>query len=537
MKQVATRLNADLVLMCVVVSVATAGEAAALYSNPVLAGDYPDPSVIRVGKDYWAMATSSEWGPQFPILRSRDLVNWKVAGSVFPKRPEWAVGNFWAPEISEYRGHYFVYYVGRKRGGPLSVAVATADKPDGPYTDRGPLVSQDAGSIDPVPATDEKGDRYLIWKEDGNSRKLPTLIWAQKLSGDGTQLVGDRKELIRNDTPWEGAVVEGPFVSRRSGWFYLLYSGSGCCGRGCTYALGVARARALLGPWEKNPTNPILAGNDHWKCPGHGSIVTDERSRNFLLYHAYDTRTFVYTGREMLLDEIKFGDDGWPVINDGNGPCATAPSPLGVTQNRNEYSFFDDFTGERLGPGWQWPQGNEPSVRIDPANGGQLVLAPVGEHAGDPVGAVVARSTTSGDYDATTVIDAHRLKLGAIAGLSAFGGPGNAIGLAVGEGKAVVWQREKGRHKMLAELNDVTWPSVYLRLTATGGNHFRFAVSSDGREWKGIGETAEGGYLPPWDRSVRVALTVGGVVGAEGRFDSFRITPSSTTSTPNEADK
>ena len=537
MKQVATRFNAVLVLMCVVVSVATAGEAAALYSNPVLAGDYPDPSVIRVGKDYWATATSSEWGPQFPILRSRDLVNWKVAGSVFPKRPEWAVGNFWAPEISEYRGHYFVYYVGRKRGGPLSVAVATADKPDGPYTDHGPLVSQDAGSIDPVPATDEKGDSYLIWKEDGNSRKLPTLIWAQRLSDDGTQLVGDRKELIRNDTPWEGAVVEGPFVLRRSGWFYLFYSGSGCCGRGCTYALGVARARALLGPWEKNPANPILAGNDHWKCPGHGSIVTDERSRNFLLYHAYDTRTFVYTGREMLLDEIKFGDDGWPVINDGNGPSATAPSPFGVTQNRNEYSFFDDFTGEWLGPGWQWPQGNEPSVRLDPANGGQLVLAPAGEHAGDPVGAVVARSTTSGDYDATTVIDARGLKLGAIAGLSAFGDPGNAIGLAVGEGKAVVWQREKGRHKMLAELNDVTWPSVYLRLTATGGNHFRFAVSSDGREWKGIGETAEGGYLPPWDRSVRVALTVGGVVGAEGRFDSFRITPSSTTSTPNEADK
>ena len=68
-------------------------------------------------------------------------------------------------------------------------------------------------------------------------------------------------------------------------------------------------------------------------------------------------------------------------------------------------------------------------------------------------------------------------------------------------------------------------PSVYLRMKATGGNRFQFDVSSDGREWKTVGETAEGGYLPPWDRSVRVALTVGGVVGAEGRFNSFRITP------------
>src|SRR5205807_1683413 len=83
------------------------------------------------------------------------------------------------------------------------------------YTDRGPLVSQEAGSIDPMAVIDEKGERCLIWKEDGNSRKLPTIIWAQKLADDGVQLVGEKSELIHNDTPWEGAVVEGPFVLRR----------------------------------------------------------------------------------------------------------------------------------------------------------------------------------------------------------------------------------------------------------------------------------------------------------------------------------
>ena len=199
-----------LAAMCSAASMTKAAEESAVaYSNPVLAGDYPDPSVIRVGKDFWATATSSEWGPQFPILHSRDLVNWKIIGAVFPKRPAWATGNFWAPEISEDHGRYCVYYVGRKKDGPLSVAVAIADKPEGPYTDHGPLVSQEAGSIDPMPVTDEKGERYLIWKEDGNSRKLPTILWAQQLSGDGASLAGDRKELIRNDAPWEGAVVEG----------------------------------------------------------------------------------------------------------------------------------------------------------------------------------------------------------------------------------------------------------------------------------------------------------------------------------------
>src|SRR6266545_2474959 len=302
------------------------------YTNPVFAGDYPDPSLIRLGKDYWATATSSEWGPQFPILSSPDLVNWKIVGAIFPKRPAWAVGNFWAPEISEYQGRYFVYYVGRKKDGPLSVAVASADKPEGPYTDHGPLVSQDAGSIDPMAVTDEKGERCLVWKEDGNSRKLPTVIWAQTLSDDGASLVGERKELIRNDAPWEGAVVEGPFVLRRGERFYLFYSGSGCCGRGCAYAMGVARSRSLFGPWEKNPANSILAGNEHWRCPGHGSIVTDDRGRYFLLYHAYEDKTFVFTGRQMLLDEVKFGGDDWPTINGGQGPSTGAPSPFGITQ-------------------------------------------------------------------------------------------------------------------------------------------------------------------------------------------------------------
>src|SRR3712207_1548810 len=73
----------------------------ATFTNPAAAGDYPDPSVIRVGRDYWATATSSEWGPEFPLLHSRDLVNWETVGAVFQRRPDWAVGSFWAPERSE----------------------------------------------------------------------------------------------------------------------------------------------------------------------------------------------------------------------------------------------------------------------------------------------------------------------------------------------------------------------------------------------------------------------------------------------------
>lgn len=487
---------------------------AAEYTNPVMAGDYPDPSVIRMGAEYWATATSSEWGPQFPLLVSRDLVNWQVAGSVFSKRPEWSVANYWAPEIAEHKGRYYIYYVGRKKGGPLAVAVATANKPSGPYTDHGVLVAQPAGSIDAVPFDDEKGDRYLIWKEDGNSRKQPTILWMQRLNEDGTKLVGEPRELMRNDSPWEGAVIEGPFVVKRDGWFYLFYSGNGCCGAGCNYALGVARSRSLRGPYEKYSQNPILAANDVWKCPGHGSIVTNEQGRYFLMYHAYAVKDSIFTGRQALLDEVIFGPDGWPSLNGGKGPSTRAPSPYDKVQRKAELNFSDDFSSPTLRPGWQWPVADEPQHRVE---SGFLVLSPT-RKTNDLVGAVLARSTTVGDYVANTTIG--ELKPGVFAGLAAFGDAANAMGVAVGDGKALLWRRQRGKHQILSESPAPKDGPIRLGLRARDGHNFQFSIGGEP-----VGNDLQGKHLPPWDRNVRVALTAGGVENAVAKFDAFVITP------------
>ena len=509
-------------LLAALLAMAATGRAVeATYENPVIAGDHPDPSIIRVGKDYWATCTSSEWGPQFPLLHSTDLVNWELTGAVFPHRPGWATENFWAPEISEFKGRYAVYYVGRKRNGPLAVAVATADKPGGPYTDHGPLVAQPAGSIDPAPATDENGVRYLLWKEDGNSRNRPTPIWAQKLNDDGTRLLGEPRELIRNDAGWEGGLVEGPFVLHRNDWFYLFYSGNGCCGPGCNYALGVARSRSLLGPWEKNPANPILDGNATWKCPGHGSIVTDASGRCWLLYHAYSTGGSVFTGREGLLDEVKFGADNWPTINEGRGPSAKAASPFGVAQTNSVASYTDEFTGEPLQPGWQWPQDREPVRQLQE---GKLRLAVSGRTT-NLLAAVLARSTTAADYAATIALETQPLKPGWAAGLCAFGDSDNAVGVVCSDGQIITWQRDQGVTRQLARQPAPAAGKIFLRLTALHGYRFQPAVSPDGQKWIPCGEASDAKGLPPWDRSVRVALTVGGATDAEGTFDSFSIRP------------
>ncbi|HEX8189634.1 MAG TPA: family 43 glycosylhydrolase, partial [Pyrinomonadaceae bacterium] len=103
-----------LLSLCALTAASTAAaQRRATYTNPVAAGDFPDPSVIRVGRDYWASATTSDWGPEYPLMHSRDLVNWEVVGAVFTKRPGWAVGSFWAPELAHDRGRFFAYYVAR----------------------------------------------------------------------------------------------------------------------------------------------------------------------------------------------------------------------------------------------------------------------------------------------------------------------------------------------------------------------------------------------------------------------------------------
>jgi xylan 1,4-beta-xylosidase len=495
------------------------------FRNPVLPADYPDPSVIRVGDDYWATATTSEWAPLFPILHSRDLINWEHVGNVFETPPEWSSANYWAPEIWHHRDRYYMYYVGRKKNGPLALAVATADKPTGPWTDHGPMVSQPPGSIDGVPVLDENGEPYLIWKEDGNSRKQPTILWIQKLSEDCTRLVGEMKELMRNDVPWEGHVIEGPHVVRKGDWFYLFYAGNACCGRGCNYALGVARSKKLLGPWEKNPANPILPASNEWKCPGHGTIVRDKDGRDFLLYHAYHAATFIYVGRQGLLDEITWNSE-WPTINHGKGPSVHPGAPRNATRQDPIAEFYDDFSSARLRPEWQWPQNNKPRARIDAAQGMLVLSASTPERARDIAGGVLAVKTTSGDYTATTLLDVASLKPSAQAGLSAYGDRENALGITIADGAARVWTRHRNKEETVSTIKLTATTPLYLRMTATGGHRFRFATSTNAKEWQNVGEMdVEGQHLPPWDRGIRVALTVGGVEDASAKFDWLRVSP------------
>src|SRR4029453_12277859 len=95
-----------LVALCLAITGSVRAQAPA-YTNPVIPGDHPDPSVVRVGNEYWATGTTLQRAPIFPLPRSRDLVNWTLEGPVFQQPPEWPSGSYWAPEIAEHRGRFF----------------------------------------------------------------------------------------------------------------------------------------------------------------------------------------------------------------------------------------------------------------------------------------------------------------------------------------------------------------------------------------------------------------------------------------------
>jgi beta-xylosidase len=127
---------------------------------------------------------------------------------------------------------------------------------------------------------------------------------------------------------WEAGGVEGQALFKRGRYFYMAYSGNACCGTGCNYQVGLARAPRLQGPWEKYPGNPALRGDQTWKCPGHGTVVTTADNRYFYLHHAYSAADFTFTGRQGLLSELVWNEKtGWPTFRYGTAPPGTSRIP------------------------------------------------------------------------------------------------------------------------------------------------------------------------------------------------------------------
>lgn len=270
----------------------TSGGSAPSLRNPVIDANFPDPFILKAGKEYYAYATNGSRG-NVPYAVSRDLVAWEMRGDAFPKLPAWVEpGLTWAPELTWLKNRYVLYFTARDRAsGRQCIGVATALSPAGPFVGqgKGPLVCQvtEGGSIDASPFINKDGQPYLLWKNDGNCCNLPTNLYIQPLSADGLQLKGKATALIQNFELWEGNVIEAPTLYYKQGHYYLLYSAGPFDSD--LYAVGYATAKRVTGPYTKAQENPILMTQGKVAGPGHQALVMDAAGQTWLAYHAWTT--------------------------------------------------------------------------------------------------------------------------------------------------------------------------------------------------------------------------------------------------------
>lgn len=353
-------------------------------SAEVLYG-YGDPGALRVrepngGASYYVVVTSNDAPQSFPILRSRDLSAWELAGFVFPHgaKPAWTAdveqgGEFWAPEMHEVGGRFVVCFSAREKDGSLAIGLAHADDPAGPYAAAGePLLR--GGVIDPNVFVDDDGSAVLCWKQDDNDvwpglvcallqrdpqligslfderrdartaslnavlwpwtrtlspmerffvqqvliaavvanyggfrsaleqlraqtndsalreeltailTAMQTAVYAQRLDPAGERLHGERRLILTNDLPWEGHLVEGPWLMKQRGRYYLFYSGNDFST--AQYGIGVGVADSPFGPYAKTEL-PFIQSTSEWWGPGHPSVAEGPDGRPWMFLHAY----------------------------------------------------------------------------------------------------------------------------------------------------------------------------------------------------------------------------------------------------------
>jgi xylan 1,4-beta-xylosidase len=297
------------------------------FRNPILPGFYPDPSICRVGEDYYLVNSTFEFFPGLPIHHSRDLVHWRPVGHALTRPSQLnldgirASGGLYAPTIRHHDGVFYVINTlmdGLKEKGNF---IVTAPRIEGPWSD--PFWLNDAPGFDPSLLFDDDGRAWFV----GNHHQPEGAyfgyceIWLQELDLKAMQLTGPKYTL------WDGALKratwsEGPHLVKVNGMYYLLTAEGGTQQ---DHAVSIARSQKITGPYEGNPRNPILTHRNLGReypivGTGHADLVDTPSGEWWMVllamrpYGGY----FYNLGRETFLTPVVW-EDGWPVVNPGIG--------------------------------------------------------------------------------------------------------------------------------------------------------------------------------------------------------------------------
>ncbi len=492
------------------------------YRNPILRGFYPDPSLTRVGDDFYLVTSTFAYFPGLPVFRSRDLVTWTQIGNAIDRPDQLDFTGLglsrgvFAPTISHRDGTFYILNTCVDCGGNYLI---TATNPAGPWSD--PIWIKEIEGIDPSFVFD--GDRTWILN-NGPPEGTPLYeghraIWIQEFDLAARKPVGPRKVLVNGgvDLSTKPIWIEGPHIFKRGGWYYLS------CAEGGTaegHSQVILRSRNVLGPYEPWSGNPILTQRGLPRdrphpitSAGHAQLVETAKGEwwaSFLATQPY-AGDFYNTGRETFLLPVEWTDDGWPVILPAGQAIPRVhrrpdlpPAPARTPPAREE------FDGKALGPEWMTirnPRG--PWYRLD---GGALVLAGAQPLGGKGQPAYAGRRQQHVEAEAVTRVRFTPEHDGDRAGLAALQSSDFFYALTVtrrGGAAVVALQRRAGprdpEHGVTVATAEVpAGAPLDLRITARGGK-YDFAYARSPGRWITLAADQDGTILS--------TKTAGGFVG------------------------
>jgi len=480
------------------------------YTNPVIAGFFPDPSVVRVGDDYYCVNSTFEYFPAIVISHSKDLVNWQQIGHLFSKSEELDLSYFfdgmgiWAPDISWYNGEFYIFYCKVQLSKDRSTNVrgnymVKSKNILGPWSK--PVQLTDFGS-DPSHFVDDDGEHYMLFAAGiptGNGTKIV------KLDRDCTKMAEEPRWL---ETEGKKAAPEGPHMLKKEGWYYFVMAASSGLFNG--HHMLVARSKSVYGPFENSPNNPYLTQRDPNAVnfhQGHGKIFSTQNgewwtmvlSQRRIPGEIKGRKTGVsQLGRETSLERITWDDNGWPVANGGKGPLDANIRPnLPWTPVFNPSG--DEFSDKQLGI--QWIYRRNPLYEnfslterkgylriysgdfdIDTILGRNLIVqrerwlnfTATTKLSFDPQ--TQEQAGITGHYDTKTYV-----RLGLQRGES-------------GKLQLVMEERKYGNKSMLKVVDEIKKTTIYLRMRVDRLRR-EFSFSYDNKSWFPAGELADASFL------------------------------------------
>lgn len=271
----------------------------------IFPGDYPDPTIMRDGNDFYMTHSCFTYYPGLLIWHSTDLINWEPVAR--------AVGDqdysIFAPDLCKVGDKYYIYYP--TSGGENFVV--TADRIEGPWSEP---VKIDVNGIDPGHVVAENGKRYL-YTNNGH---------VVELSDDGLAAAGPNRKVYDGweyPQEWEteGMWLESPKLVKRGEYYYLISAEGGTAGPVTSHMCVVARSKSALGPWENSPYNPMVhtySAAEEWWSKGHGTLIDDADGNWYIVYHSY-RNSFHTLGRSTIVESVEWTKDGWPVLAQKDG--------------------------------------------------------------------------------------------------------------------------------------------------------------------------------------------------------------------------